>query len=44
VGDVDAEAVDPAVEPELEDPVEGRAHLGVVPVEVGLLLGRNRCR
>src|SRR5581483_5689993 len=37
VRDVDAEAVDAAVEPEAEDCVEVLAHLWVVPVEIRLL-------
>ena len=37
VHDVDAEAVDAAVEPEAHDPVHGLDDLGVGPVEVGLL-------
>jgi len=36
VGDVDAEAVDPAVEPEAQDAAELLPHLRVLPVEVGL--------
>jgi hypothetical protein len=36
VGDIDPEAVDAAVEPELEDRVELGPHLFVLPVEVGL--------
>ncbi len=36
VGDVDAEAVDTEVDPEAEDVLELGAHLGVVPIEVGL--------
>ena len=36
--DVDAEARHAAVEPKAEDAVELAAHLGVPPVEVGLLL------
>jgi hypothetical protein len=35
--DVDPEAVDPAIEPEPHDAVHGLDHLGVRPVEVGLL-------
>ena len=37
VGDVDAEAVDAPVEPVAQDVLELRAHVGVRPVEVGLL-------
>ena len=41
VRDVDAEAVDPAVRPEPQRPDEVLAHLGVLPVEVGLLDGEE---
>ena len=37
VDDVDAEPVDAPVEPEPQDAVHGLDHLGVGPVEVGLL-------
>ena len=37
VGHVDAEAVDSAVQPELQDVHEFVEHLGVAPVQVGLL-------
>jgi hypothetical protein len=37
VDDVHPEAVDTAVEPPAHHVVDGRAHLGVLPVEVGLL-------
>ena len=36
VGDVDAEAVDPSVEPELEDRVELGEHVGMLPVPIRL--------
>ncbi len=36
--DVHAEAVDAAIQPEAHGGVDGRADLGIVPVEVGLLL------
>jgi hypothetical protein len=38
---VDPDAVHPAVEPEPQDGFELLAHLGVVPVEVGLLRGEQ---
>ena len=38
VNDVHAEAVNAAVEPPVHHAVDGGAHLGVVPVQVGLLL------
>ena len=40
VRDVDAEARDPAVEPEAQDPLELRRDVGVPPVEVGLLAAK----
>ncbi len=40
-GDVDAEAVDAAVQPEAQDPVELGGDLGVAPVPVGLLGGEH---
>ena len=39
MGDVDAKAVDPAVEPKAKDRLEFRADLGVGPVQVRLLDG-----
>ena len=42
VGDrVDAEAADALVEPEVRRRKEGCAHLGILPVEVGLRLGKG---
>ncbi len=37
--DVHAEAVDAAIHPPIHHLVDGLAHLGILPVEVGLLLG-----
>lgn len=36
MGNIDAEAVDAAIQPEAQDVLELRAHLGVFPVQVGL--------
>jgi hypothetical protein len=41
MGHVDAEAVDPAVEPEAQDRLELRPHLVVRPVQIGLPGGKE---